>query len=370
MNSLLRNLDVLAFVWKEILREWNDVGDLRCRIARAQENLRRKSTRDMDSLAKESICTVLEALINITEARLIIALKERLIVQEIRACQHFSEGYIGENEQLFFLMAEGTIKDILAELDLSMELFFFWQEAAKGDIFAKVLELKRRGNSRPQEPPAHSHIGKNVPCPADGSILSILKRLGIKVDLAHDKICGMQFRKWLKEHGLFYDVPPSRNWYEEKDAGLFASRIYRLCRVPQIRGILLNFAKSIGKEEETKQGLTGRHSKRKLYPFIIWMARLTCVTQVRQRMEGKLFAKIDITDMGLADLPLWPVDDKGDILEDLLGWMAARTRAPPWEYYSPDTRKVSLSQLLPKASPRPLAIASVSQRPKAGCYFS
>ncbi|MFY9402011.1 MAG: hypothetical protein WAQ07_01200, partial [Candidatus Omnitrophota bacterium] len=176
-------------------------------------------------------------------------------------------------------------------------------------------------------------------------ILDIFKVLGIDIDYVQDQISGMGIKNWLKEHSLFLSLPPHSNPYQEKDARQFASNAYQL-KVPQIRQGLLNFARSLGKEDQMRRNLINRKTKRSLYPLIIWWARIKFVTQEREKVESKLFAKIDITNMRLIDMPIWPVDAEGNILTDLLRWVATKNHSPPFEYY--EARKVSLYSLLPK----------------------
>ena len=69
------------------------------------------------------------------------------------------------------------------------------------------------------------------------------------------------------------------------------------------------------------------------------------ITQAKQEKAGKLFAAIDVSNMMVGDLPIWPVDECGNVLQDLTEWMTIKNRAPPDPYYL-KTRKVSLSYIL------------------------
>jgi uncharacterized protein with ATP-grasp and redox domains/acetyltransferase-like isoleucine patch superfamily enzyme/signal transduction histidine kinase len=218
---------------------------------------------------------------------------------------------------------------------LKRELISMMVESIKSRINEPGREIKKENN-----PSFGSH----------NPIISILEKLDIKLDLEQDKIFGRDVKEWLRKYGLFYSEPPSRNLYEEKEARRFASNIYKL-KVSEIREELLKFAKSIKQEKEIRGRLKGRRTKGSLYPLIMWMAKIKFVTQERQKREGKLFAKIDITGMKLIDLPIWPIDKEGNILEDLIKWMAIQNKSPPFEYYQ--AKKVSLRQLLGEKSDCP-----------------
>ncbi|MCF7887520.1 MAG: PTS sugar transporter subunit IIA, partial [Candidatus Omnitrophica bacterium] len=79
---------------------------------------------------------------------------------------------------------------------------------------------------------------------------------------------------------------------------------------------------------------------------LVWAAKGYFFEQEHQKRVGKLFATFDISDMKLIDLPIWPVDQEGNILTDLVEWMVYRGRAPPRGYYL--AKKVSLRELLPE----------------------
>src|SRR3989338_7972877 len=205
---------------------------------------------------------------------------------------------------------------------------------------------KRNNNPDVSSSPAE----KTEPSPNALKGTFYIERLGIQIDLEQEKIAGIEKSEWLRNHNLFNDCPPLVNHYEENDAMRLASSIYRL-RIPEIKASLLKFARKIGKEEDILRKLQGRNAKAPLYPFILWMARLKFVTQERQRIEAKLFAKLDIRGMHLIDLPLWPVDSEGNVLTDLIAWISIKNKAPPFAYYK--ATKVSLRQLLSKTPAKP-----------------
>ncbi|MDD4182670.1 MAG: alpha/beta hydrolase-fold protein, partial [Candidatus Omnitrophica bacterium] len=68
----------------------------------------------------------------------------------------------------------------------------------------------------------------------------------------------------------------------------------------------------------------------------------------RQEKREKLFSEININGKTLGDLPLWPVDEKGQFRNDLFDWMLKPGRAPPLDYYS--VEKLSLRQLYPRTA--------------------
>ena len=177
-----------------------------------------------------------------------------------------------------------------------------------------------------------------------------VEQLGIKIDLEREELAGMEKNKWLRNHSLFNDYPPSINHYEESNAKIFATNIYRLQK-SKIKASLFNFAKNIGKEEEILRQLMKRKAKKPLYPLIVWMARLKFVTQERQRNSGKLFAQLSVNDVHLIDLPLWPVNSEGNVLMDLMRWMLEKNKAPPFDYYK--AKKASLRQLLSNVPSKP-----------------
>jgi hypothetical protein len=193
--------------------------------------------------------------------------------------------------------------------------------------------------------------------------LSLLSRLGLNDGLDGYMIYGQPIKDWVKAHQLYYEYPETRNFYEERDARIFAENIYR-DDVKRIRETILRFGISIGREASTLESLKGRFSKRKLYPLILWVARGSFITQEKQKRAGKLFAKIDISGMQLRDLPVWPVDEQGSVLDNLLDWMMIKNRAPPFAYYQ--ARKVSLAEFLkksPAGQPRQLDLFDFSSSP-------
>ena len=70
--------------------------------------------------------------------------------------------------------------------------------------------------------------------------------MGIKIDLEREELAGMEKNKWLRNHSLFNDYPPSINHYEESNAKIFATNIYRLQK-SKIKASLFNFCKEYRK---------------------------------------------------------------------------------------------------------------------------
>ncbi|MBM3251472.1 MAG: radical SAM protein, partial [Candidatus Omnitrophica bacterium] len=183
------------------------------------------------------------------------------------------------------------------------------------------------------------------------SLREIKDRLGINDDLEQTKIYGVEIGKWAEAHELFYDSPKSYNLREEEDARLAASNIYQLKSVKEIRGALLRFAREIGLEKDLQGRLKGRHSKKSLYPLIVWMVKNQFITQVRQKRERKLFGLQDVKGLLLKDACIIAVDEQGNILWDLMDWARTKNRAPPAAYYL--AKKSSISQLIVDTSKDP-----------------
>ncbi|MFC2149448.1 metallophosphoesterase [Candidatus Auribacterota bacterium] len=58
-----------------------------------------------------------------------------------------------------------------------------------------------------------------------------------------------------------------------------------------------------------------------------------CFRDVRMQHAGKLFNEFDIGGMALLKAPLWPVDGKGEIRDDLIEWMKKPSGTPSEEYF-------------------------------------
>ena len=178
----------------------------------------------------------------------------------------------------------------------------------------------------------------------------LLEKLGIRDDINGNTIFGMPIVEWVKDHQLYYEYPESPNPFEERDANILANNIQRSNSVPRIRGLLLAFYKTIGREDEGKRIINGRNGKAQLWHLVLWMARNQTVTQVREKREGKLFATIDVRTMKLKDLPIWPQNSHGSVAEDLVTWMSVKGKAPPLDYYR--KRKISMAQIESETSPK------------------
>ncbi|NQT32983.1 MAG: response regulator, partial [Candidatus Omnitrophica bacterium] len=211
---------------------------------------------------------------------------------------------------------------------------------AEGDRGRNVRGSAATSRERPSSTTTHDDNAGAI----EGDILKRLEGSGVRLDLINQKINGIDIRVWLKSHGLFHDIPPTTDVYQEKRAQDAASDVYR-CSVRKIKETLLAFARGLGQEESMTGNLRDRRTKKALYPLILWMARDSFIAQEREKREGRLFAAIDITNTRLRDMPLWPVNEDGNILWDLIRWMPVKGLAPFPEYYGSEKR--SLRQLMP-----------------------
>ncbi len=180
-------------------------------------------------------------------------------------------------------------------------------------------------------------------------LAKLLQKLGITDDIRGNTIFGVPIAQWVRDHQLYYEIPETYHPYEENDARIMEDSIYRGSgsTVAKLKEILLGFYRKIGREEDGVRRLKNLWKKSQLWHYVKWMARDQCITQVRQKREGKLFGSIDVNAMTLEDLPIWPEDLDGRIAEDLINWMSVKGKAPPADYYL--TRKVSIAQIAARA---------------------
>jgi hypothetical protein len=216
----------------------------------------------------------------------------------------------------------------------------------------------------------------------------ILLKLGIK-DLDSYHIAGVHIKTWCREHRLFSHKPPHKinsyiNWdaYEE-----YIRRSRNQRKLNEVKQYIFNYGRTLygtednpgyqklvnwlnslertykqekarAKEErrefnaEFVDYLTGRagphvhriqRGENNISP-LEWVAQGRFFWQVHERRHGLLFGKINISDKAIGDLPLFPVDDKGRLDENLIQWMFQKDSIPPLEYYQ--AKKVSLRELL------------------------
>ncbi|MCF7917307.1 MAG: sugar transferase, partial [Candidatus Omnitrophica bacterium] len=205
----------------------------------------------------------------------------------------------------------------------------------------------------------------------------VLDILGIEDNLEGTTIFSQPISRWTKDHNLLIDALPSCDpkvsiWYEE----FVDIRRKRYKSLSEVESFILGYARRLDidsgtgdrnqtrtkqwienlKEAARKRGvksidyLTGRrgpHIRRNHSDSpLIWAAKGHFFESQHQKRMGKLFANFNLSNIKLIDLPIWPVDQEGNILTNLVEWMSYQGRAPPRAYYL--ARKVSLKELLPE----------------------
>ncbi|MCM8757864.1 MAG: circularly permuted type 2 ATP-grasp protein, partial [Candidatus Omnitrophica bacterium] len=184
----------------------------------------------------------------------------------------------------------------------------------------------------------------------------IINRLGIReIDLEKTKIFGQDIKRWCKEHYLFLDTPPIYDSKEEETFREYFKTWRKYWSTKRIIEFILDYARSLNQLERVEEWIenlkkAARRDKKATKDYLtskngpfVWALKGHFFKQIDQLRRGRLFGKIDITDMKLKDLPIWPIDEEGNIKEDLIGWMKIKNKAPPFEYYQ--AKKTSLKEL-------------------------
>lgn len=215
----------------------------------------------------------------------------------------------------------------------------------------------------------------------------ILNRLGIE-DINSSHIAGVQITTWLREHRLFSCRPPiSIASYLNWDDYYSFIKSARDRKFNEVRRYILNYGielyqsevnpgyqrlvswlnslkeafardKSRARQEGVKfkakfvdylNGRAGPHIERISIPRnnispLEWAAQGKFFWQVHETRHGFLFGRIDISGRRIGDLPIFPLDGKGALDENMIQWMFQRDSIPPLEYYK--ANKVSLRELL------------------------
>ncbi|MBM3250478.1 MAG: response regulator, partial [Candidatus Omnitrophica bacterium] len=186
-------------------------------------------------------------------------------------------------------------------------------------------------------------------------------------------IFGQEIRRWAQEHYLFLREHPRLYPKPGEDVDYAAvlrqykTEGYARHTLHSVEEFVMRQAARLGQEERTQQwidnlreaaranhvpqvdyltGARGPHAARGTASPLHWAARIACFEGAYLERLGRLFGEAELDNMRLADLPVWPVDQEGNIRAELLAWAAERNKAPPFEYYS--ARKLSLWALLPK----------------------
>ncbi|MCG8431477.1 MAG: LOG family protein, partial [Candidatus Omnitrophica bacterium] len=199
-------------------------------------------------------------------------------------------------------------------------------------------------------------------------ILMNLKKAGIMVDTALNIINGTGIKKFCKNHGLFYDSSPYLDNEAQNEYREFLRLGRTVWRLEQVERYILTYAGKLNegknvrdwvinlkkaalmsgrKQKDYITGKAGPHKHKSPSPFE-WALQGANFPYVHQKRLGLLFGRIDITNLGAVDLPIWPVNKQGDILYDLIEWMRQQNKSPPVKYYL--AKKSSLNQLAPYSS--------------------
>ncbi|MFC2149280.1 metallophosphoesterase [Candidatus Auribacterota bacterium] len=218
--------------------------------------------------------------------------------------------------------------------------------------------------------------------PGSKYIVGFTKKIGLKDSLSGNRLRGKLVHDWAKKHLLLLDHPHRPNeplCRLDHELRHYNSIMERLLseRTPvseviefieeyargandrQMRRYLHNFLRAAGPRVKNQRTLLigplekrsrSRGKRKALKRMLRKGSPLHSAAEgfffkdaVMMR-EGKLFNEIDIMGLNLMDIPLWPVDEKGIIREDLIDWMLTETGSPTREYFF--AKKVSLNDVL------------------------
>ncbi|MDD5356509.1 MAG: hypothetical protein PHY56_08245, partial [Candidatus Omnitrophica bacterium] len=318
------------------------------------EKLKTKGISSIQQLVKEGLEERQQYVLGLNS---IISLYNGLSEEALQISRFINE----HNLSPYAHINDSLMKPLAGQIELVK--YFIRQYDSRQVISSPVTADGADRNSQIAQTRTNQPTNKQTNYTVSSPVIEILERLGIREPLRGRLICGQSIKDWAKSHWLFCSLPSYSHPYEEKNASIYASNIYRLT-VKEIRECLLDFSQRLGLEEETRLKLkegsskAGRRSKKSLYPLILWMAREKFVTQEKEKRAGKLFAEIDIANMTLGEVPVWPVDENGYMLENLMEWAAIKNKAPPLEYFL-HPRKVSFYEYL-KNKPRTPAPVQLS----------
>ncbi|MFA5115586.1 MAG: 1,4-alpha-glucan branching protein GlgB, partial [Candidatus Omnitrophota bacterium] len=170
---------------------------------------------------------------------------------------------------------------------------------------------------------------------------------------------GIKIKEWARIHGLFLSgagqIYYRTDEFSEKDRRRYINAKYPLSP-KKIREEILRAAAMVGKEEETREVLSGRSTRKQLYPLLLWAAKIMVPTYgKKEEQKERLFGNPEfdgeywkkywstISRGKLSFLP-WEKEDGTINLYLFRDLLRAKEFHPPCiEYYKID--KISISEI-------------------------
>jgi len=192
------------------------------------------------------------------------------------------------------------------------------------------------------------------------------RRFGLAVDIGDRTIQGQTILEWARGHKILLDGASgvqSRLLYESSEKVQYHR--YR-GDLAEIEAYIMGYARSIGEEEKTRKwmddlkasarrfgrdqkeyitGLDGPHKLKKTPSPLEWAARGNYERELAKARQEKLFGSYPVEGARVEDLPLWPVDENGRVIEKLTAWMSVPGEVPPPRYFM--AKKVALKDIAP-----------------------
>jgi hypothetical protein len=193
------------------------------------------------------------------------------------------------------------------------------------------------------------------------------RRYGITVDVEARTIQGKPIRAWAKEHFIMFE-----NSASAQSALLYKTgeslQYYRYpAEIKEVEDYILTYARSIEEETQTRKwmndlkaaarrsgrdqkdyitGLDGPHKFKKSLSPLEWAVRGEYLREFEKAQQEKLLGSFPVEGARIEDLPVWPVDENGRVIEDLISWMRTPGARPPFRYFRAE--KVTLLDLVPR----------------------
>ncbi|MFA5095727.1 MAG: HAD-IA family hydrolase [Candidatus Omnitrophota bacterium] len=170
---------------------------------------------------------------------------------------------------------------------------------------------------------------------------------------------GIKIKEWARIHGLFLSgagqIYYRTDEFSEKDRRRYVNAKYPLSP-KKIREEILGAAAMVGKEEETREVLTRRSTRKQLYPLLLWAAKIIIPTYgKKEEQKERLFGNPEfdgeywkgywntISRGKLSFLP-WKKEDGTINLHLFRDLLRAKEFHPPCiEYYKAD--KISIGEI-------------------------
>ncbi|MDD4907890.1 MAG: 1,4-alpha-glucan branching protein GlgB, partial [Candidatus Omnitrophica bacterium] len=170
---------------------------------------------------------------------------------------------------------------------------------------------------------------------------------------------GIKIKEWARIHGLFLSgagqIYYRTDEFSEKDRRRYVNAKYPLSP-KKIREEILRAAAMVGKEEETREVLTRRSTRKQLYPLLLWAAKIIIPTYgKKEEQKERLFGNPEfdgeywkgywntISRGKLSFLP-WKKEDGTINLHLFRDLLRAKEFHPPCiEYYKAD--KISIGEI-------------------------